>query len=108
MGQKTDMILVPNDLFYGKKAKLNQIKLKYNNTTGDMDLYETGQIDITGVSSAYYDKIMDKSEPFYNDLAISPNLSLDYIGFNCTQPPFDDINIRRAFTLAVDKDKIFP
>jgi oligopeptide transport system substrate-binding protein len=49
---------------------------------------------------------MDKAEPFYNDLSISPALSLDYIGFNCKQPPFDDVNIRKAFSLAIDKDKI--
>ncbi len=34
------------------------------------------------------------------------NLSVDYIGFNCKQPPFDDANIRKAFSLAIDKDKM--
>jgi oligopeptide transport system substrate-binding protein len=102
----TDMILVRNDAYYGEKPQLRQINFQYNNTTGGMDLYETGKIDITGTYAAYYDKIMDRSEPFYKDLSIAPNLSLDYIGFNCAQPPFDDINIRKAFSLAIDKDKI--
>ena len=37
---------------------------------------------------------------------ISPSLSVDYIGFNCKEPPFDDADIRKAFSLAIDKDKI--
>jgi oligopeptide transport system substrate-binding protein len=77
-----------------------------NSTGNDMDLFETGQIDIASPSPLYYDKIMDKAEPFYSDLSISVNLSVDYIGFNCKQPPFDDANIRKAFSLAIDKDKM--
>jgi oligopeptide transport system substrate-binding protein len=102
----TDIILARNGLYYGDKAKIAQIKYILNSTTGDMDLFETGQIDIAGASPAYYDKIMDRSQPFYQDLAVSPELSISYIGFNCKQPPFDDVNIRKAFSLAIDKDKI--
>jgi len=104
--QNTSLVLERNDQYYGEKAKIKQVKWIYNSNYSDMDLYELGQIDIDGASTLYYDKIMDKSEPFYNDLKVSPELSLDYIGFNCNQPPFDDINIRRAFSMAVDKDKI--
>ena len=100
----TDFILARNDLYYADKAKIAQVKMILNSTSSDMDLFETGQVDIAGPSTAYYDKIMDKAEPFYSDLSISINLSVDYIGFNCKQPPFDDANIRKAFSLAIDKD----
>jgi oligopeptide transport system substrate-binding protein len=33
-------------------------------------------------------------------------LSLFYIGFNATQPPFDDPAFRQAFSYAVDKEKL--
>jgi len=39
-------------------------------------------------------------------LVIVPELSFDYIGFNTTKPPFDDVNIRRAFSQAIDKEKL--
>ena len=104
--KNTDFILARNDLYYGDKAKIAQIKMILNSTSSDMDLFEMGQIDLASPSAAYYDKIMDKAEPFYQDLSSSPSLSVNYIGFNCQQPPFDDVNIRKAFSLAIDKDKI--
>ena len=104
--KNTDFILARNDLYYGDKAKISQVKMILNSTSSDMDLFETSQIDIASPGAAYYDEIMDKSQPFYQDLIISPSLSVDYIGFNCKQPPFDDPNIRKAFSLAIDKGKI--
>ena len=104
--KNTDFILSRNDLYYGDKAKISQVKMILNSTSSDMDLFETGQIDIASPGAAYYDKINDKSQPFYQDLTVAPSLSVDYIGFNCNQPPFDDPNIRKAFSLAIDKDKI--
>ncbi len=71
-----------------------------------MNMYETGQIDVTGVSFAYIDKVSDKAGDFYQDLVVIPELSFYYIGFNYSKPPFDDAIIRRAFSQAVNKDKL--
>ena len=35
-----------------------------------------------------------------------PELSIFYIGFNTTEPPFDDTGVRQAFSLAIDKDRV--
>ena len=99
------LMLERNSLYYGDKALLNQVKYQYN-TGLSMDLYEMGNIDATGVGTAYIDKVMDQSGPFYRELTVSPLLDFWFVGFNCSEPPFDDVNIRRAFSLAVDKDKI--
>ena len=104
--KNTDFILARNNLYYGDKAKIAEVKMILNSTSNDMDLFETSKIDIASPSADYYDEIMDKSQPFFQDLTISPSLSVDYIGFNCKQPPFDDPNIRKAFSMAIDKDTI--
>jgi oligopeptide transport system substrate-binding protein len=49
---------------------------------------------------------LDETDPLHQELVIAPQFSLQYIGFNAAEPPFDDVNIRSAFAQAVDKDKI--
>jgi oligopeptide transport system substrate-binding protein len=71
-----------------------------------MDMYETGQIDVTDVYVYYTDRVTDKAGPFYDELTVTPELSFNYIGFNTSKPPFDDVNIRRAFTRAIDREKL--
>ncbi|HEX79222.1 MAG TPA: peptide ABC transporter substrate-binding protein, partial [Dehalococcoidia bacterium] len=71
-----------------------------------MNLYETGQIDVATIGMTYIDKVIDPAGDFYQELTVVPVMSLTYIGFNCSQPPFDDANIRKAFSMAIDKDKL--
>jgi len=103
--ENTSLTLVNNETYYGEKARVQQVVYQFYSGL-PMDLYETGKIDVTGVSMSYIDKVTDQSGPFYQELDISPALSFYYIGFNCSEPPFDDADIRRAFSLAIDKDKI--
>jgi oligopeptide transport system substrate-binding protein len=71
-----------------------------------MNMYETNEIDITNVDISYIDKVTDEAGPFYQDLKSVSELSFFYIGFNCAKPPFNDVNVRRAFSQAIDKDKL--
>ena len=71
-----------------------------------MNMYELGEIDVTGVGTAYTAKATDEDGPFYDELSVTPELSFYYTGFNTEEPPFDDVNIRRAFSLAIDKEKL--
>ncbi|HEX7475518.1 MAG TPA: peptide ABC transporter substrate-binding protein, partial [Dehalococcoidales bacterium] len=103
--QGQSLTLVRNDSYYGTLPSLSQVKYQFY-TGLPMDLYETSQIDATGVSTDYKDEVMDQSGPFYKDLTVSPSLGIYYLGFNCTQAPFDDANVRKAFSMAIDKDKI--
>ncbi len=99
------LVLEKNDLYYGKLAEINFVAF-YLWGGRPMNMYETGQIDVTGVYIDYIDKVTDKTGPFYKELQVVPELSFHYIGFNFSKPPFDDVNIRRAFSQAIDKDKL--
>jgi oligopeptide transport system substrate-binding protein len=99
------LVLERNNSYFGQKSGVE--KVEFQMLAGlPMNLYETGDIDITGISSAYIDRVTDPAGPFKSQLQISPELSFNWVGFNTTEAPFDDINVRKAFSLAVDKDKI--
>ena len=99
------LVLERNELYYGELAGVNFVT--FHLWAGvPMNLYETGEIDVTDVYIYYIDRVSDEAGPFYQELAVVPELSFYYIGFNTAQPPFDDVNIRRAFSQAIDKDKL--
>jgi oligopeptide transport system substrate-binding protein len=101
----TSLVLERNDKFYGAKAYLQEVQfLLWAGVP--MNLYETGQIDVADVYTDYIDRVTDKAGPFYSQLQVMPELNFSWIGFNTTKPPFDDPNIRQAFSMAIDKDKI--
>ncbi|MCJ7426381.1 MAG: peptide ABC transporter substrate-binding protein [Dehalococcoidales bacterium] len=94
-----------NELYYGEMAKVDFVVFQLWGGV-PMNMYETGEIDVTGVGTAYTARATDEAGPFYDELTITPELSFYYIGFNTEEPPFDDVNIRRAFSLAIDKEKL--
>jgi len=99
------LILEKNEHYHGEVAKVGFVVFQLWGGV-PMNMYETGEIDVAGVHSYYIDKVTDEAGPFYSDLAIAPELSFFYVGFNSNKPPFDDVNIRRAFSHAVDRDKL--
>ncbi len=99
------LVLERNELYYGKLAEVDFVVFHLWGGM-PMSLYETGEIDVTGVSLNYIDKVTDEAGPFYHELVIVPELSFYYIGFNSSEPPFDDVNVRRAFSQAIDKEKL--
>jgi oligopeptide transport system substrate-binding protein len=68
-------------------------------------LYETGKIDMTGVDLSSADRFLDPAEPLHSELHTGVDLCTDYVIFDVTQPPFDDLKVRQAFTLAFDRQR---
>ena len=98
-------VLERNKLYYGQLAEVDSVVFHLL-SGAPMHMYETGEIDVADVSLSFIDKVTDKTGPFHQELQVVPELSFSYIGFNATRPPFDDTNLRRAFTQAIDKDKL--
>lgn len=68
-------------------------------------LYETGEIDITGVSYYSIERFLDPTEPLHNELLTGVDLCTHYVVFDVTQPPFDDVKVRQAFSMAFNRQK---
>lgn len=69
-----------------------------------MNLYKAGEVDALynhTVPIAWLDMIRPLAD--YMD---APENSIEYYVFNTTKPPMDDIRVRKAFNLAIDKEAL--
>ena len=104
IGQR--MVLARNDNYWGRAAYLDNVVL---NLAGgvSMAMYENDEIDITGVGLADLTRVQDPTEELNKDLVrVPPHFSISYVGFNVSEPPFDDSKFRQALNYAVDKELI--
>ncbi len=92
------------DDFYAGAPAIPYVVVQLYQGVG-LRLYESGDIDVTGVSIYDVPRMLDPEEPLHTDLISSVNLCTSYHVFDVTQPPFDDPKVRRAFTLAFDRQK---
>ncbi|MDQ2966456.1 MAG: ABC transporter substrate-binding protein, partial [Chloroflexota bacterium] len=67
--------------------------------------FEANDLDYTPISS--FDAAWIRFDAILGpQLREVPSLSLEYLGFDASRPPFDDVNVRRAFAQAVDWRRI--
>jgi oligopeptide transport system substrate-binding protein len=90
--------------YYGAKPSIPMVV--YNLYSGDdFRLYEEGVIDVAGVYDYNVERVSDPSEPLNKELLTGVSLCTSYVQFDISKPPFDDVKVRQAFTLAFDKGK---
>ncbi len=68
-------------------------------------LFETGEVDMAGVGLYDVERVLDPNEPLNRNLVSGVDLCTNYVTFDVTQPPFDDVNVRKAFSMAFDRQR---
>ena len=71
----------------------------------DVRLFETKDVDVASVGLYDVDRMLDPAEPLHNQLVTGVNLCTGYIVLDTSKPPFDDVNIRKAFSMAYDRQR---
>lgn len=70
-----------------------------------MAMYENGEIDTVNVPPTDLDRVQ-KDSMLSKEFASWPQQRLTMYRYYTTAPPFDDVNVRRAFAMAVDRSTL--
>ncbi|QAY67698.1 peptide ABC transporter substrate-binding protein [Paenibacillus protaetiae] len=109
--QKNNSIsIVKNDNYYAAdEIKFTKVTFsEVLDSATELSMYETDQLDWAGkpVGSIPTDQLETLKQTHKDELTISPSANLYYYLFNTTVKPFDNVKIRKALTLAINRQDI--
>ncbi|HLZ61161.1 MAG TPA: peptide ABC transporter substrate-binding protein, partial [Ktedonosporobacter sp.] len=94
----------PNPNYYGPHPQLKKVvRIYYQQSDTVYKAYQTNQVDASGVPTAH---LADAKALPSGQLHQVPQLWITWLGMNYLVKPFDNIKVRQAFELAIDKDSI--
>lgn len=100
------LVLVKNPFWPGiesvPQASIDEIKFTMLDASPAFAEYEAGNLDVAGVPLQDIDRV--KADPVLSkELVIAPLACTYYYGFNTSKPPVDNVHMRRALSLAIDR-----
>ncbi|MDQ0198746.1 glutathione ABC transporter substrate-binding protein [Neobacillus ginsengisoli] len=100
-----EIVLVKNENYWGEKAKVDKVVFKVvPEETTRVSMLETGEAQIAEPLSV---TMMDTVEASSNsEVYRSEGYGTEYIGFNVTKKPFNDVRVRKAIAHAIEMDSI--
>ncbi len=101
----SEIKLVRNNEYWGELAQLNSVTFKVvpEDLTRLSEL-ETGYAHIADpIQPSDASRVENMADAYLN---VQSSTSLAYIGFNCEKAPYDDVRVRQAISMAINKDEI--
>lgn len=98
-----EIVLTRNSTYFDDaNTHINTVKiLPINDAKAAIARYKAGDIDLVGVPGELLAS-MKKEMP--NEVKKTGNLCTSYYIYNNEKPPFDDVKVRRALAIALDRD----
>ncbi len=97
----SEIVLQAFDRFFGGAPHLREIDVKVvPNQNTVITMLEDHELDVAGVIPAQYASV---SKLLGYRVELVPSTTLRLLTFNLTHAPFDDVNVRRALVLALDR-----
>ena len=105
--QSKEIVLEANDRYYEGRPFVDSVTFRIGATYEEMfSEFLEGKLEETLIPSGKTEEV--HTDPRYRNFQVfrKPTLSLLYIGFNTRIKPFDDVRVRRAFSYAVNRERI--
>ncbi|MBM3139724.1 MAG: peptide ABC transporter substrate-binding protein [Chloroflexi bacterium] len=99
------IVLTANDRYHLGAPKLKEVLYLLAGGSA-LTRFENGELDVAPISVNDIDRARDPNSALNKLYSTWTDFSIFYIAFNTKVPPFDDVNVRRAFAMAIDRKKI--
>ncbi len=101
------MVLVPNPNFTGPKVNVDRVEftLLEDPSSTALPAYENDELDYAEVPIAELDRVRGDAV-LSKELNLAKKLRPVFVNFDCAHKPWDDVRVRQAFSLAVDRDEL--
>ena len=98
-----NIVFVPNPNYYGAKPQLSKVNFLFiKDSETAYKEYQVGTIDQAAVPTAHLAEAQKLTAEYHK----IPVLSIFFYGMNFLAKPFNNLKIRQAFELAINKDAI--
>ena len=101
--------LARNPHYGGERAgNIENVEIQTGRWMGDwkpFEQYENDATDVEPIWAIYGNQRVVAQERFAADIVRDDPSVTSTVAFDCSRPPFNDARIRRAFTIAIDKQK---
>lgn len=100
-----EVVLTKNEDYWGEPAKLNSVTFKVvSEQSARIAELETGASDVADNIGPNNISRVENADGL--SLLQEPSVSLSYVGFNAQKEPFDDVRVRQAISMAINKEAI--
>ena len=102
---RDEIVLEANEHYFRGEPAIGRVV--FDLSAGDpTTMYETGEMDVAPVGLGDIERVQDPANPLHDELFQIPSLNVQYVGLNTRVAPFDDVDVRRAFQAATDREVI--
>ncbi len=102
-----DLVLRANERYVAGPPPIEEIRWVAGIDGDAVSAFGDGQVDLVGIGG--FDATWISYDPDLGPrLHRAEPLTISYFGFDTTRPPFEDADVRRAFSLALDRERLVP